>query len=155
MFYFFENPVWHAKRALRNSGLTDKETSQKHQNVIGNIYAFFLSHVIFMYLEQVWLQRSCCYNFNKTNSTSLKALDLSQTRSVHVLFTSTMWKRYFSYQSIFLMNTLLIFLWKNSVYQTGFNRECSRTKIKRCCLNKPTMNQLWYLDFSYRFCWQG
>ena len=53
MFYFFENPVYHAKRALRNSGLTDKETSQKHQNVIGNIYAFFLSHVIFMYLEQV------------------------------------------------------------------------------------------------------
>ena len=64
MFYLFEDPACHAKRALRNSGLTDKETSQKHQNIIGNIYACFLSHVIFMSLEQVWLQRSCCYNFN-------------------------------------------------------------------------------------------
>ena len=53
MFYFFEDPVCHAKRALRNSGLTDKETSQKHQNIIYSIYALFLSHVIFMYLEQV------------------------------------------------------------------------------------------------------
>ena len=56
MFYLFEDPVCHAKRALRNSRLNDKETSQKHQNIIGNIYAFFLSHVIFMYLEQVGLQ---------------------------------------------------------------------------------------------------
>ena len=53
MFYLFEDPACHAKRALRNSGLTDKETSQKHQNIIGNIYACFLSHVIFMSLEQV------------------------------------------------------------------------------------------------------
>ena len=53
MFCFFEDPVCHAKRALKNSGLTDKETSQKSQNIIGNIYTLFLSHVIFMYLEQV------------------------------------------------------------------------------------------------------
>ena len=97
MFYFFVDPACHAKGALRNSGLTDKETSQKYQNIIGNICAFFLSHVIFMYLEQVWLQRSRCYNFDTTKSTSLEALDLCQTRSVHLLFTSTMWKRYFSY----------------------------------------------------------
>ena len=40
MFYFFVDPVCHAKRALRNSGLTDKETSRKHQIIVGNIYAF-------------------------------------------------------------------------------------------------------------------
>ena len=97
MFYFFVDPVCHAKRALWNTGLTDKETSQKHQNIIGNIYAFFLTHVIFMYLKQVSLQQSCCYNFSTTKSTSLEALDLCQTRSVHLLFTSTVWKRYFSY----------------------------------------------------------
>ena len=89
MFYFFVDPVCHAKRALRNSGLTDKKTSRKHQIIIGNIYAFFLSHVIFIYLEQVLSQRSCFYNFNTAKSTSHKALDLSQTRSVHLLFTST------------------------------------------------------------------
>ena len=52
MFYFPVDAVCHAKRALRNFGLTDKETSRKHQNVIGNIYDFFLSHVIFINLEQ-------------------------------------------------------------------------------------------------------
>ena len=41
MFYFFVDPACHAKGALRNSGLTDKETSQKYQNIIGNICAFF------------------------------------------------------------------------------------------------------------------
>ena len=51
MFYFFVDPVCPAKRAFRNSGLTDKKTSRKHQIIIGNIYAFFLSHVIFIYLE--------------------------------------------------------------------------------------------------------
>ena len=53
MFYFFADLVCHAKRALKSSGLTDIETSRKHQNNIGNVYAFFLSHVIFIYLEQV------------------------------------------------------------------------------------------------------
>ena len=57
MFYFFVDPVCHAKRALRNSGLTDKETSWKHQNIIGNTYAFFLQHVIFICLEQVLSQQ--------------------------------------------------------------------------------------------------
>ena len=52
MFYYFVDPVCHAKAAFRNSGLTDKETSRKHQNIIGNI-CFFLSHDIFIYLEQV------------------------------------------------------------------------------------------------------
>ena len=42
MFYFFVDPVCHAKSALRNSELTDKETSRKHQNIIGNIYGFYL-----------------------------------------------------------------------------------------------------------------
>ena len=41
MFYFFVGPLCHAKRALRNSGLTDKENSRKHQNIIRDIYAFF------------------------------------------------------------------------------------------------------------------
>ena len=41
MFYFSVDPVYHAKRPLRNSGLTDKETSRKHENIIGNIYDFF------------------------------------------------------------------------------------------------------------------
>ena len=48
MFYLFVDHVWHAKIALRNSGLTDKQNSRKHQNIIGNIYAFLLPHVIFM-----------------------------------------------------------------------------------------------------------
>ena len=51
MFYLFVDPVCHAKIALRNSGLTDTETSRKHQNIIRNIYAFLLPHVIFMYLD--------------------------------------------------------------------------------------------------------
>ena len=50
MFYFFVDPVCHAKTALRNSGLTDKETSRKHQIIVGNIYVFILSYVIFIYL---------------------------------------------------------------------------------------------------------
>ena len=58
MFHFFIDPVCHPKRAFRNSGLTDKETSRKHQNVIGNIYAFFLSHNVFINLEQTGLRRS-------------------------------------------------------------------------------------------------
>ena len=53
MFHFFIDPVCHAKRAFRNSGLTDTETSQKHQNIIGNIYAVFLLHNIFINLEQI------------------------------------------------------------------------------------------------------
>ena len=88
MFYFFVDPVCHAKSALRNSELTDKETSRKHQNIIGNIYGFYL-YFTFLYIwNKVWLQRSC-YNFSTTKSTSLEALHLCQTRSVHLLFTST------------------------------------------------------------------
>ena len=41
MFHFFIDPVCHAKRVFRNSGLTDKVTSPKHQNIIGNIYGFY------------------------------------------------------------------------------------------------------------------
>ena len=86
MFYFFVDPVCHAKSALRNSELTDKETSRKHQNISGNIYVFFLSHLISIYLEQVWLQRSCCYNFNTTKSTSFEAVDyVKQDQFIHFL----------------------------------------------------------------------
>ena len=41
MFLFFIELACYAKRAFRNSGLNDEETSWKHQNKIGNIYAFF------------------------------------------------------------------------------------------------------------------
>ena len=53
MFYFFVDSVCHAKKGFRNSGLTDKETSRKHQNIIVNIYVLFLFHDVFIYLEQV------------------------------------------------------------------------------------------------------
>ena len=43
MFDLFIDPIYHAKRTFRNRGLTDKETSRKYQNIIGNIYAFHLS----------------------------------------------------------------------------------------------------------------
>ena len=43
MFYFFVDPVYHAKRVFRNYGLVDKETTQKHQNLIGNICFFSFS----------------------------------------------------------------------------------------------------------------
>ena len=49
MFYFVVDPVCHAKRVLRNSGVTDKETSPKHQNIIGNIYGFFF-RMSFLYI---------------------------------------------------------------------------------------------------------
>ena len=48
MFYFFVARVCHAKRDFRNSGLTDKETFRKHQNIIGNVYFFFL--IAFLYI---------------------------------------------------------------------------------------------------------
>ena len=49
MFHFFVDPVCHAKSALRNSELADKETSRKHQNIIGNIYGFYL-YFTFLYI---------------------------------------------------------------------------------------------------------
>ena len=72
MFYFFVDPVCHAKRALRNSGLTDKEAFQKHQIIIGNIYAFFLSHVIFIYLEQVYRNEVAFTILTQRNLLALK-----------------------------------------------------------------------------------
>ena len=54
----FIDPICHAKRAFRNCGLTDKETSRKYQNIIANIYAFHLSQKFFINLEQIWFQRS-------------------------------------------------------------------------------------------------
>ena len=51
MFNFFIDPVCHAKRAFRNSELIDKETFRKHQNIIGNTYALFLSQNVFVNLE--------------------------------------------------------------------------------------------------------
>ena len=85
MFSFFLDQVCHAKRAHRNSGLTDKKTSWKNQNINGNIYAFFLSHVIFIYLEQVWLQRSYCYNFSTTKSTIIGELYVKQDQFIYFL----------------------------------------------------------------------
>ena len=58
MFNFFIDPVCHAKRAFRNSELIDKETFRKHQNIIGNTYALFLSQNVFVNLEQSGLRRS-------------------------------------------------------------------------------------------------
>ena len=49
MFYCFVDPVCHAKRALKSSGLTDIETSPKHQNIVGNIYGFFFC-MSFLYI---------------------------------------------------------------------------------------------------------
>ena len=49
MFYFFLDPVCHAKSALRSSELTDKETSRKHQFIMGNIYGFYL-YFTFLYI---------------------------------------------------------------------------------------------------------
>ena len=45
-----------AKRALRISELTDKEASQKHQNIIGNIHAFFFC------LSFLCISNKFCYN---------------------------------------------------------------------------------------------
>ena len=54
--------------------------------------------MVFIYISRFYIfgtsliktkQRSCCYNFSTTKSTSLEVLYLCQTRSVHLLFTST------------------------------------------------------------------